>query len=46
MAYQNRWADSIPYLEQDQENAFSLFRLAVAYQTVGQLEQSQQTQAT
>jgi tetratricopeptide (TPR) repeat protein len=46
LAYQNRWADAIQYLEQDQENAFSLFRLAVAYQKVGQLEQSQQTQAT
>jgi len=28
LAYQNRWADAIQYLEQDQENAFSLFRLA------------------
>jgi len=45
LAYQNRWADAIQYLEQDQENAFSLLRLAVAYQTVGQLEKSQQTQA-
>jgi tetratricopeptide (TPR) repeat protein len=45
LAYQNRWADAIQYLEQDRENPFSLFRLAVAYQTVGHLELSQQTQA-
>jgi tetratricopeptide (TPR) repeat protein len=46
LTYQDRWADAVPYLERDQENVFSLFRLALAYQSVGDLQSSQQTQAT
>ena len=42
----NRWADAVPCLERDQENVFSLFRLALAYQSIGDLQSSQQTQAT
>jgi tetratricopeptide (TPR) repeat protein len=46
LTYQSRWADAVPSLERDQENVFSLFRLALAYQSVGDLQSSQQTQAT
>jgi len=40
-AYHDRWSDAITYLERDQDNVFSLFRLAVAYQSVGDLQSSQ-----
>jgi hypothetical protein len=46
LLYQSRWTDAVQYLEEDRENAFSLFRLAFAYQIVGELQQSQQAQAT
>jgi tetratricopeptide (TPR) repeat protein len=45
LAYQGSWADAVPHLERDQENVFSLFRLALAYQSVGDLQSSQQAQA-
>jgi tetratricopeptide (TPR) repeat protein len=45
LVYQNRWTEAVQYLEEDRENAFSLFRLALAYQTIGESQQSQQAQA-
>jgi len=46
LAYQDRWADAAPYLERDRDNVFSLFRLALAYQSIGDLQSSQQIQVT
>jgi tetratricopeptide (TPR) repeat protein len=45
LAYHDRWGDAVSYLERDQNNVFSLFRLAVAYQSVGDLQSSQLKQA-
>jgi len=45
LVYQNKWNEATEYLQRDSQNAFSLFRLAVAYRNSGDLQATQQQES-